>query len=84
MPDKQVLETCSSQLVLTNRTLCEAGALTTNTTPVCRDFPSGPMVKTSSSNTGVVSSIPGQGATIPHALEAPPKPQNIERKQYCS
>ena len=30
MPDKQVLETCSSQLVLTNGTLCEAGALTTN------------------------------------------------------
>ena len=75
MPDKQVLETCSSQLVLTNGTLCEAGALTTNTTPVCRDFPSGPMVKTSSSNTGVVSSIPGQGATIHMPWKHPQNPK---------
>ena len=31
------------------------------------DFPGGPVVKTSPSNTGGVSSIPGRGAKIPHA-----------------
>ena len=32
------------------------------------DFPGGPVVGTSPSNAGGVSSIPGQGAKIPHAL----------------
>ena len=40
------------------------------------------MVKTSSSNTGGVGSIPGQGDKIPHALW--PKSQNIKQKQYCN
>ena len=31
------------------------------------DFPSGPVVKTSSSNAGVAGSIPGWGAKIPYA-----------------
>ena len=38
------------------------------------------MVKTSPSNAGVVGSIPGWGAKIPHASW--PKNQNIKRKQY--
>ena len=39
------------------------------------------MVKTSPSNAGGASLIPGQGAKIPHALW--PKNQNIKQKQYC-
>ena len=34
-----------------------------------RDFPGGPLVKTSPSNAGGVGSIPGQGAKIPHASQ---------------
>ena len=34
---------------------------------VCKDFPGGSVVKTSSSNAGDAGSIPGQGAKIPHA-----------------
>ena len=34
---------------------------------VLRDFPGGPVVKTSPSNTGAVGSIPGWGAKISHA-----------------
>ena len=33
-----------------------------------RDFPGGPVVKTSPSNAGGVDRIPGQGAKIPHAF----------------
>ena len=47
-----------------------------------RDFPGGPMVKTSSSKAGGEGSIPGRGAKIPHALW--PKKQNIKQKQYCN
>ena len=43
-----------------------------------RDFPGGPVVKTSPSNAGGAGSIPGQGAKIPHASW--PKNQNIEQK----
>ena len=32
-----------------------------------RDFPSGPMVKNTSSNAGDLGSIPGWGTKIPHA-----------------
>ena len=32
------------------------------------DFPGSPVVKTSPSNAGGAGSIPGRGATIPHAL----------------
>ena len=32
-----------------------------------RDFPGGPVVKTSLSNAGGAGSIPGRGAKIPHA-----------------
>ena len=47
-----------------------------------RDFPGGPVVKTSPSNARGVGSIPGQGAKIPHASW--PKHQNIKQKQYCN
>ena len=40
------------------------------------------MVETSPSNAGVVGSIPGRGAKIPHASW--PKNQNIKQKQYCN
>ena len=45
------------------------------------DFPGGPVVKTSPSNTGGPNSIPDQRAKIPHASW--PKNQNIKQKQYC-
>ena len=32
----------------------------------CRDFPGGPLVKTSPSNAGGVGSIPGRGTKIPY------------------
>ena len=43
-----------------------------------RDFPGGPVVKTSPSNAGGTGSIPGWGAKIPHASW--PKNQNIKQK----
>ena len=43
------------------------------------DFPGGPAVETSPSNTGVAGSIPDQGAKIPHALQS--KNQNIKIKK---
>ena len=46
------------------------------------DFPDGPVVKTSPSNTGGAGSIPGWGAKIPHASW--PENQNVEQKQYCN
>ena len=39
------------------------------------DFPGGPMVKTLPSNAGIVGSIPGQGAKIPH-VSWPKKPKH--------
>ena len=45
-----------------------------------RDFPGGPVVKTSPSNAGGEGSIPGRGAKIPH--DSQPKNQNIKQKQY--
>ena len=45
-----------------------------------RDFPGGPVVKTSSSNAGGASLIPGWGAKSPHAFQL--KNQNIKQKQY--
>ena len=36
---------------------------------VLRDFPGGPVVKTSPSNTGAVGSIPDWGAKISHASQ---------------
>ena len=47
-----------------------------------RDVPGSPVVKTSPSNAGDVSSIPGWGAKIPHTSQ--PKNQNIKQKQYCN
>ena len=47
-----------------------------------RDFPGGPVVKTSPSNAGGAGSIPGWGAKIPYA--SGPKNQNIKQKQYCN
>ena len=41
-----------------------------------RDFPGGPVVKTSPSNTGGAGSIPGWGAKVSHAL----RPKNQEHK----
>ena len=46
-----------------------------------RDFPGGPVVKTSPSNAGGLGLTPGHGAKIPHALWL--KNQNIKQKQYC-
>ena len=40
------------------------------------------MVKTSPSEAGGASSIPGRGAKTPHASR--PKNQNIKEKQYCN
>ena len=51
-------------------------------TGISRDFPGGPVVKTSPSNGRGVGSISGRGARIPHALR--PKNQNITEKQYCN
>ena len=45
----------------------------------CRDFPGGPVVKTSPSDAGGEGLIPGRGAEIPHASW--PKNQNIKQKQ---
>ena len=45
-------------------------------------FPEGPMVKTSLFNAGVVDSLPGGGAMIPHVLW--PKKQNVKQKQHCN
>ena len=47
-----------------------------------RDFPDGPGVNTSPSNSGDVGSIPGQGTKILHA--SGPRNQNIKQKQYCN
>ena len=47
-----------------------------------RDFPGGPVVKTSPSSAGGAGLIPGPGAKIPHASR--PKNQNIKQKQYCN
>ena len=47
-----------------------------------RDFPGGPVVKTSSSNAGAMCSIPGWGAKTPHTSQ--PKSQNLKQKQYCN
>ena len=46
------------------------------------DFPCGPVDKTLPSNAGVVGSIHGQAAKIPHAFW--PKNQNIKQKQHCN
>ena len=43
---------------------------------VVRDFPGGPVVKTSPSNSGGAGLIPGWGTGIPHASR--PKSQNIK------
>ena len=40
-----------------------------------RDLPGSPVVKTSPSNAGSASSIPGQGAKMPHASQ-PKKPKH--------
>ena len=47
-----------------------------------RDFPGGPVVKTSPFSTEGAGLIPGQGAKIPRASW--PKNQNIKQKQYCN
>ena len=52
----------------------------TGETEAVRDLPGGPVVKTSPSAAGSSSSIPGQGAKIPHASQL--KNQNLKLKQY--
>ena len=47
-----------------------------------RDYPGGPVVKTSPSKAEGEGSIPGGVAKIPHASR--PKKQNIKQKQYCN
>ena len=44
-----------------------------------RDFPSGPVVKTSPSNAGDVGSITGQGPRIPNASW--PKNQKVKKEK---
>ena len=44
-----------------------------------RDFPGGPVVKTSLSSVGGVGSVPGRGAKIPHALQ--PKQTNKQKSE---
>ena len=44
-----------------------------------RDFPGGPVVRTSPSNAESVGSISGQGAKTPHASR-----QKTKQKQYCN
>ena len=46
-----------------------------------RDFPGGPVAKTSPFNAGCVCLIPGPGAMISHAFQ--PKSQYMKWKQYC-
>ena len=46
----------------------------------CRDFPGGPVVKTSPSYAGDLGSISGQGAKIPHASRS--ENQNTKQKQF--
>ena len=47
-----------------------------------KDFPGGPMVKTSLSNAGGMGSILHQVAKMPHASWS--KNQDIKQKQYCN
>ena len=47
-----------------------------------RDFPGGPVVRTSRSNEKGGDSNPGHRAKIPHASW--PKSQNIKQKQYSN
>ena len=47
-----------------------------------RDFPGGSVVKTSPSNRGGASSLPGGGARIPYVSW--PKKRNTEQKQPCN
>ena len=47
-----------------------------------RDFPGGPVVKTSPSNAEGVGLIPGWGTKTTHAWN--PKSKNIKQKQYCN
>ena len=49
---------------------------------ISRDFPGGPVVRTSSSNTGVAGSIAGQGPKIPQASRR--KKRNVKQKQHCN
>ena len=44
-----------------------------------RDFPGGPLVKTSPPNAGSAGSIPGQGGKIPHASR-PKKPKHKKKE----
>ena len=50
-----------------------------------RDFPGGPMVKTSPSKAAVASLIPDQGDKITHASwrKAKPKQNKKKQKQHC-
>ena len=50
------------------------------------DFPGGPVVKTSSSKVRVASSIPDQGAKIPHAswLKSQTKTMVVVKGEACA
>ena len=56
---------------------------------MAEDFPGGEVDKNTPANAGDMSSIPGQGAKISHALWPQKKiiiiiiKQNIKQKQYC-
>ena len=55
------------------------------TQKLCGTFPSGPVVKTSPSNSGAGGSIPGKGlgSHIPCSQKIPSKKQKINQNQYC-
>ena len=61
----------------------ERQATESQTEDLERDFPGGPVVKTSPSTAGGAGLIPDWGAKIPHASRRP-KTQNIKQKQYCN
>ena len=69
-------------LAMDTTTLCRVAQHNTlNFKTNNRDFPGGPVVKTSPSIARGEGSIPGRGAKIPCASW--PKNQNIKQKQYC-
>ena len=55
-----------SDLLLSQTGFGKGGAQIVDYLNIMRDFPGGPVVKTSPSNAGGAGSIPGPGAKIPH------------------
>ena len=49
-----------------------------------RDFPGGPVVKTSPSKAGDAGSVPDWGVKIPHASSPKKTKHKKKKKQYCN